>query len=69
LPGKKPEIEIEYKSVVKEEGNILAIKQIYEVFETEDSMWEVWAVFQKSGLKLKPGFSGLDAKLKFQLKN
>jgi len=65
---KKSKIEIEYKSVVKEEGNTVAANQIREVFETEDSMWRGLGIIPKSGLKLKPDFSEFDAKLKFPIR-
>jgi len=68
LQQNKPGIEIEYKSVVKEEGNIVAVNQIHEVFETEDSIWRGLGIIPKSGLKLKPDFSEFDAKLKFPIK-
>lgn len=68
LRRKKPEIEIEYKSVVKEEGNTVAINQINEVFEVEDSIWRGLGSIPKSGLKLKSDFSEFDAKLKFPIK-
>jgi hydrogenase expression/formation protein HypD len=68
LQQKKPKIEIEYKSVVKEEGNTVAVNQIHEVFEVEDSMWRGLGSIPKSGLKLKPDFSEFDAKLKFPTK-
>jgi hydrogenase expression/formation protein HypD len=68
LQQKKPKIEIEYKSVVKEEGNTVAVNQIHEVFEAEDSMWRGLGSIPKSGLKLKPDFSEFDAKLKFPTK-
>jgi hydrogenase expression/formation protein HypD len=68
IAQKKPKIEIEYKSVVKEEGNTVAINQIHEVFEVEDSMWRGLGSIPKSGLKLKPDFSEFDAKLKFPTK-
>ncbi|MBU4292643.1 MAG: hydrogenase formation protein HypD, partial [Actinobacteria bacterium] len=68
IAQKKPKIEIEYKSVVKEEGNTVAVKQIHEVFGAEDSMWRGLGSILKSGLKLKPDFSEFDAKLKFPTK-
>ena len=68
LQQKKPKIEIEYKSVVKEEGNTVAVNQIHEVFEAEDSMWRGLGSIPKSGLKLKTDFSEFDAKLKFPTK-
>lgn len=68
LQQKKAEIEIEYKSVVKEEGNTVAVNQIHEVFQIQDSMWRGLGSIPKSGLKLKPDFSEFDAKLKFPIK-
>ena len=68
LQQKKPKIEIEYKSVVKEEGNTVAVNQIHEVFQIQDSMWRGLGSIPKSGLKLKPDFSEFDAKLKFPTK-
>ena len=53
---------------IKEEGNVVAINQIHEVFEVEDSMWRGLGSIPKSGLKLKPGFALFDAKLKFPTK-
>ena len=68
IAQKKPKIEIEYKSVVKEEGNTVAVNQIHEVFQIQDSMWRGLGSIPKSGLKLKPDFSEFDAKLKFPTK-
>ncbi|MCL5069354.1 MAG: hydrogenase formation protein HypD [Actinobacteria bacterium] len=68
LKQKKSKIEIGYKSVVKEEGNVIAVNQIHEVFEAEDSIWRGLGSIPKSGLKLKPDFSEFDAKLKFPTK-
>lgn len=68
IAQKKPKIEIEYKSVVKEEGNTVAVNQIHKVFEAEDSMWRGLGSIPKSGLKLKPDFFEFDAKLKFPTK-
>ena len=68
LQQKKPKIEIEYKSVVKEEGNTVAVNQIHEVFQIQDSMWRGLGSIPKSGLKLKPAFASFDAKLKFPTK-
>ena len=68
LRQKKSKIEIEYKSIVKEEGNTVAVNQIHEVFQIQDSMWRGLGSIPKSGLKLKPDFSEFDAKLKFPTK-
>ena len=68
IAQKKSKIEIEYKSVVKEEGNTVAVNQIHEVFQIQDSVWRGLGNIPKSGLKLKPDFSEFDAKLKFPTK-
>ena len=68
IARKKSKIEIEYKSIVKEEGNTVAVNQIHEVFQIQDSMWRGLGSIPKSGLKLKPDFSEFDAKLKFPTK-
>jgi len=68
IARKKSKIEIEYKSIVKEEGNTVAVNQIHEVFQIQDSMWRGLGNIPKSGLKLKPDFSEFDAKLKFPTK-
>ena len=68
IAQKKSKIEIEYKSIVKEEGNTVAVNQIHEVFQIQDSMWRGLGNIPKSGLKLKPDFSEFDAKLKFPTK-
>ena len=68
IAQKKSKIEIEYKSVVKEEGNTVAVNQIHEVFQIQDSVWRGLGSIPKSGLKLKPAFASFDAKLKFPTK-
>ena len=67
LKQNKPKIEIEYKSVVKE-GNMLAMSQMHEVFQIQDSIWRGLGNIPKSGLKLKTNFASFDAKLKFPVK-
>ena len=61
-------VEIEYKRVVKEEGNPTAVKEIYDVFEICDSTWRGIGKIPCSGLKFKVKFKNLDAKIKFPVK-
>ena len=63
-----PEIEIQYKRVVKEEGNPAAVKLIYEIFDKSDSTWRGLGNIPGSGLKLKKKFSGFDARIRFPVK-
>ena len=62
---KKPLVEIQYKSAVKEEGNIHAVKEIYDVFEISSSDWRGIGHIDGSGLKLKERFRKFDAAINF----
>lgn len=63
-----PKIEIEYKRVVREEGNIEAQKLIEEVFEISDSTWRGLGMIKNSGLRIKDKYSGFDAEKKYNIK-
>lgn len=65
---KNPTIEIQYKRVVKEEGNIEAQKIIEEVFEPCDSTWRGLGEIKGSGLKIRDKYKDFDAALKFDIK-
>lgn len=65
---KKPSIEIQYKRVVRDEGNIEAQKIIDEIFEPCDSTWRGLGKIKSSGLKIKAKYSDFDAALKFGIK-
>ncbi|MGQ9619253.1 MAG: hydrogenase formation protein HypD [Candidatus Aminicenantia bacterium] len=60
-------VEIQYKRVVKEEGNKKALEIISEVFEPEDSEWRGLGVIPESGLKIKENYSDFDAEKVFNL--
>ncbi len=64
----KPEVEIQYRRVVREEGNPAAVKSIYEVFDKSDSVWRGLGNIPVSGLKLKEKFLKFDAKTHFPVK-
>ncbi|MBM3713655.1 MAG: hydrogenase formation protein HypD, partial [Actinobacteria bacterium] len=63
-----PKVEIEYKRVVKEEGNPAAVSEIYNVFEICDSIWRGIGNIKGSGLKFKEKYRNLDARIKFPIK-
>lgn len=65
---KKPSIEIQYKRVVKAEGNIEAQKIIDEIFEPCSSTWRGLGEIKGSGLKINNKYSDFDAALKFGIK-
>ncbi len=64
----KPEVEIQYRRAVKEEGNPTALKSMYEVFEKSDSVWRGLGNIPGSGLRLKKKFLKFDAKTRFLVK-
>jgi len=63
-----PEVEIQYRRVVREEGNPTAVKLMYEVFDKSDSLWRGLGNISGSGLKLKNKFLKFDAKTFFPVK-
>ena len=68
IKNKRAAIEIEYKRVVRPEGNPTAVKAIYEVFETQDCSWRGLGMIAQSGLKIKEIFAEFDAKILFPVK-
>lgn len=64
----KSEVEIQYRRVVREEGNPAALKSMYEVFDKSDSVWRGLGNIPGSGLKLKDEFTEFDAKTYFPVK-
>jgi hydrogenase expression/formation protein HypD len=61
--------EIQYKWVVKEDGNPDALRYISEVFDTGSSYWRGIGSIKKSGLILKNEFEDFDAKKWFKVKD
>ena len=60
---KTPKIEIQYKRVVKKEGNIEAQKLIEEIFEPCDSKWKELGEIKGSGLRIRDKYKDFDAAL------
>ncbi len=59
------EVENQYARVVKEEGNLAAIKVIQTVFEVGDREWRGIGKIPNSGYKLTKEYQDFDAELKF----
>jgi hydrogenase expression/formation protein HypD len=57
--------EIQYRRAVTKEGNLLAKKQMEDVFETCDAFWRGFGIIPGSGLKLKNEFAEYDAEKVF----
>jgi hydrogenase expression/formation protein HypD len=65
---KRAAVEIQYRSVVTEEGNKKAVEFINEYFEPCDSYWRGIGLLPGSGLKLKEKWRHRDAEALFDLK-
>ena len=63
----RAEIQIQYKKVVRPEGNPQACKLLEEVFTRADSYWRGIGMIPDSGLEPAEGFSRFDAKRVFKL--
>ncbi len=64
----RSEVEIQYRSVVREEGNPKAVALLEECFETADAYWRGIGVIPESGLKLREKYRSFDADLRFHPK-
>ncbi len=64
----KPSVQNQYRRVVREEGNPVALENIEEVFEVEDSDWRGMGILPGSGLKLREKYDYFDARLRFKVK-
>lgn len=60
-------VEIQYRRVVKKEGNLKAQDLMSKVFEIYDSEWRGLGEIAKSGLRIKKEFSQFDAEVYFNL--
>ncbi len=58
-------VEIQYRRVVKENGNEKALRMLSEVFEPVDAEWRGLGIIPKSGLKIKEEYSEFDAEEAF----
>lgn len=65
LVQKRARIEIQYRKVVRPEGNSRAVSVIEEVFEPADAYWRGIGTIPGSGLRLRERFGRFDALKKF----
>ncbi|MEA2086878.1 MAG: hydrogenase formation protein HypD [Candidatus Caldatribacteriota bacterium] len=63
----KAKVEIQYKRVVKPEGNKIALKKLNKVLEIVDSNWRGIGNIPKSGLEIRNEYNQLNAR-KFKVK-
>ena len=63
----KPRVEVQYSSVVKEEGNPRAVEVMMECFEPCEAHWRGIGDIEASGLRLKDKYGHRDARAVFDL--
>jgi hydrogenase expression/formation protein HypD len=68
IKEKKGEVVNNYKRVVRDEGNPKSNALVYSVFEETDAEWRGIGMMEKSGLKLRPEYSHLDARNRIDIK-
>jgi len=66
IEQKAPRVEIQYKRVVREEGNRFARDIMYKVFEKCDSNWRGLGTIKNSGLRIRKEFKQFDAERNFK---
>jgi hydrogenase expression/formation protein HypD len=65
IAQKRASVEIQYRNVVREEGNPRAVALLDEYFEPADAYWRGIGAIPKSGLKLRDKFAAFDANTRF----
>ena len=65
IAEKRASVEIQYRNIVREEGNPRALALLDEYFEPTDAYWRGIGVIPKSGLKLRDKFAAFDANARF----
>lgn len=63
----RAEVEIQYRRVVKEEGNPIAMAKIAEVFERDDGLWRGLGSIPDSGYRFREPYRGMDAARSFEV--
>ena len=58
----RPSIEIQYRRMVNEEGNLLAMSKINEVFDRDGALWRGLGQIPDTGYKFKESFIGMDVR-------
>jgi hydrogenase expression/formation protein HypD len=62
IEEKRPTIEIQYRRIVREEGNPIACRKIDEVFEKDGSYWRGLGWIPDSGYRFREPFKQVDAR-------
>jgi hydrogenase expression/formation protein HypD len=62
------QVEIQYRRIVKEEGNLLAKAVLARVFQSVGARWRGLGFIPGSGLELAPAYAQMDARKKFSMR-
>jgi hydrogenase expression/formation protein HypD len=65
IARKESRVEIQYRTVVREEGNPKAVELLKRYFEPVDASWRGIGVIPASGLKVRDAYASFDAGKKF----
>ncbi len=65
IAQKRASVEIQYRNVVREEGNPKAVALLAEYFEAADAYWRGIGTIPKSGLKLREEYAQFDANMRY----
>jgi hydrogenase expression/formation protein HypD len=63
----KPSVEIQYKRVVRPQGNEKALALLEEVFQLEPDWWRGFGMIPASGMKLREKYAAMDAAKAFEV--
>ena len=61
----RAEVAIQYRRVVRPEGNRVALEQMYRVFRPADAEWRGLGIIPGSGLEIRDEYARFDARLAF----
>lgn len=62
IEANRAKVEIQYRRVVHDEGNPIALSKIYEVFEEDEGNWRGIGLIPNSGYRFKKSYNEMDVR-------
>ena len=62
IEANRAQVEIQYRRVVHDEGNPIALSKIYEVFEEDEGNWRGIGIIPNSGYRFKKSYNEMDVR-------
>jgi hydrogenase expression/formation protein HypD len=62
IEANRAQVEIQYRRVVHDEGNPIALSKIYEVFEEDEGNWRGIGLIPNSGYRFKKSYNEMDVR-------